>query len=121
LVASGTASLEVALMERPLVVVYRVSPLSYWVGRALVRVRHIALPNLLLEKGTPARPLFPVPELVQGAATPARMAAELSRLLGPEGVTAIEQLRRLRGILGERGAAARAADAVVALTSKRPA
>jgi len=61
-VASGTATLEAALMQRPLVVVYRVAGLSWAVGRALVKLKHVSLPNLLAGRGV-------VPELLQAAFT----------------------------------------------------
>jgi len=48
--ASGTATLEAALLEKPMVIIYRVSPLSYWIGKALIRVKHIGLVNLVAGK-----------------------------------------------------------------------
>ncbi|RMH16439.1 MAG: lipid-A-disaccharide synthase, partial [Acidobacteria bacterium] len=72
--ASGTATLEVGLIGTPLVVVYRVTAWSYWLGRALVRLPAISLVNLVLGEGA-------VPELVQDRLTPAALAAEGRRLL----------------------------------------
>lgn len=63
LVASGTATLEAALLETPMVVVYRTSWISYLLGRLLVKVKHIALVNILAGEGI-------VPELIQGGLTP---------------------------------------------------
>jgi len=110
IVASGTAVLEAALMERPLVVVYRMAPVSYLVARLLLQVEYVSLVNLLLGKAA-------VPELIQRAMSPARIAAEVRRLWGPgaERDAQIQALRQLRGILGRKGAASRAAEEVVAL------
>ncbi len=62
LVASGTATLEALLLKKPMVVVYRMANISYWIARLLVRVRFIALPNLLADSAL-------VPEFIQGDAT----------------------------------------------------
>jgi lipid-A-disaccharide synthase len=107
LVKSGTSTLETALMLRPMVVVYRLSWLSYLVGRLLVRIAHFALVNILAGRGL-------VPELLQRAASPERMAAEIERLLGDRAARE-EQLRGLREVrdsLGEPGAARRVAEEV---------
>jgi lipid-A-disaccharide synthase len=107
LVKSGTSTLETALMLRPMVVVYRLSWLSYLVGRLLVRIAHFALVNILAGRGL-------VPELLQRDASPERMAAEIERLLGDRAARE-EQLRGLRAVrdsLGEPGAARRVAEEV---------
>jgi lipid-A-disaccharide synthase len=107
LVKSGTSTLEAALMLRPMVVVYRLSWLSYLVGRLLVRIAHFALVNILAGRGL-------VPELLQREASPERMAAEIERLLGDRAARE-EQLRGLREVrdsLGEPGAARRVAEEV---------
>ena len=111
LLASGTAALEAALMARPMVAAYRVAPLTYLLARGLrlLKVRHITLPNLLT-----AEPL--VPELLQGAATPAALAdAVLSLLRDPDRRAFVEgEFAKLRGLLA-RGADREAARAVLAL------
>ncbi len=107
LVKSGTSTLETALMLRPMVVVYRLSWLTYLVARVLVRIAHFALVNILAGRGL-------VPELLQGEASPERMAAEIERLLGDRDARE-EQLRGLREVrssLGEPGAARRVAEEV---------
>jgi lipid-A-disaccharide synthase len=108
-VASGTAVLEAALMERPLVVVYRVAPVSYLVGRALLKVAYVSLVNLLLGRRA-------VPELIQKAMSPERIAAEVRRLwsVGPEREELLTALRQVREKLGRTGAAGRAAQEIVA-------
>jgi lipid-A-disaccharide synthase len=109
-VASGTAVLEAALMERPLVVVYRVAPITGLLGRMLLRVRHVSLVNLLAGREV-------VKELLQGDLTGAKVAAEVERLLGsPEDrERVLAGLREVRAKLGGTGAAARAAAAVLEL------
>jgi lipid-A-disaccharide synthase len=107
IVKSGTATLEAALMQRPMIVVYKMAWLSYWVGRLLVKIRNFALVNILAGHTV-------VPELLQGEASGERMAAEVERLLSdPEAragqLTALAEVRRS---LGEPGAARRVAEEV---------
>ena len=68
LVASGTATLETALAGCPAAILYRLSPVSYWLGRRLVRTRWVGMPNILLGEEA-------FPELLQEDATPERAAA----------------------------------------------
>ncbi len=107
LVKSGTSTLETALMLRPMVVVYKLSWLTYLVGRLLVRIAHFALVNILAGRGL-------VPELLQRDASPERMAAEIERLLGDRAArdAQLEGLRAVRASLGEPGAARRVAEEV---------
>jgi lipid-A-disaccharide synthase len=111
IVASGTATLEAGLMERPFVVVYRVSMLSYLVGRLLVRVAHIALVNLLANRRL-------VPELLQREMRPQRIAGALEELWAGGDRDVIAGLREVRRSLGEKGASQRAADEVLAELSR---
>lgn len=71
---SGTATLEVALLHRPMVIIYRLSALSYWLGRLLVKVPFIGLPNILAGRGI-------VREFIQHEATAANMADEIAKIL----------------------------------------
>jgi len=104
LVASGTATLETALLERPMVIVYRMSALTFALARRLVSVPFIGMPNLIAGRGI-------VPELVQGDATGARIAAEAERLLDDpaQHAATVAALASLRSLLGGGGAARRAA------------
>ena len=104
LVASGTATLETALMNLPMVVVYKVSPLSYWVGRAFIHVDHISLVNIIAGKTV-------VPELIQGEAQANRMAVEVIDILSRKSrkLRMHEELSQIRDRLGEPGAAAKTA------------
>jgi lipid-A-disaccharide synthase len=74
LTASGTMSLECALAGIPGALTYRTDFLTYWLGRMLVQVDSIGIANLLLKE-----PMYP--EFIQGAATPAALAAELRECL----------------------------------------
>jgi lipid-A-disaccharide synthase len=107
IVKSGTATLESALMLRPMIVVYRVSWLTYLVGRLLVKIAHFALVNILAGRTV-------VPELMQGEASPVRMADEIERLLGDAGAREkqLSGLRDVRASLGEPGAPRRVAEEI---------
>jgi lipid-A-disaccharide synthase len=108
LTASGTATVQAALHERPMVVVYRLSPLTYRVGKPFVRVDTYAMANLVAGERL-------VPELIQDDFTPERVADEVSALLTDSTRhTAVEAgLRQVRARLGTPGASGRAADAVL--------
>jgi len=107
LVKSGTSTLEAGLMLRPMVVVYKFSWLSYLVARLLVRITFFSLVNLLVGRRV-------VPELLQGGASPERMAAELEAVLaeGPARQAQLEGLREVRASLGAAGAPERVAGVV---------
>jgi lipid-A-disaccharide synthase len=116
LVASGTATVETALLGTPMVVVYRVAPLTYFLGRPFVRVRHFAMVNLIAEKEV-------VPELIQGDFTAERVAREALGLLSdPERRKRMQDdLAQVRRRLGGPGASLRAAEAVASeLACVRP-
>jgi len=106
--ASGTATVQCALHERPMVVVYRLSPLTYRLGKPFVKVDTYAMPNLVAGSRI-------VPELIQDDFTPERVAAETVTLLTDRRRHAQtrEALRRVREQLGASGASGRAADAVL--------
>lgn len=117
LVASGTATLETALLERPMVIVYRLSPLTYALARLIVRVPFIGMPNLIAGRRL-------VPELIQGEVTPERIAAEARQLLEDRHRYHLIQagLGEVRRRLGEGGAAERTANLIVKmLREERPA
>ncbi len=107
IVASGTATVEAALLGTPMVVVYRVSPVTYALGRPFVRVPHYAMVNLIAEREV-------VKELIQSDFTAERVADESLGLLADAARLARvrEELRVVRQRLGEPGASARAAQAL---------
>lgn len=113
--ASGTATLETALCGTPMVIVYKVRPLTYLLGRLLVRVPAIGLVNLIA-----GRPV--VRELIQGAVTAEAIAAEVAALIDdPERRTAVERgLADVRARLGAKGASARAAAVLMRLLGEEP-
>jgi lipid-A-disaccharide synthase len=108
-VASGTATLDAALAGVPFVAVYRMHPLSYLIARMLVRVDHIALPNLVAGGRI-------VPELVQGACTPEAVSSALAGFLDdPRRADDLRAgLSGVRARLSGDGAFDRAAAAVLA-------
>jgi lipid-A-disaccharide synthase len=113
--ASGTATVQAALHERPMVVVYKLSPLTYRLGKPFVRVDTYAMANLVAGKRI-------VRELIQDEFTPERVADECVRLLTDEQLhrKTQEELRRVRERLGGAGASGRAADAVLAVARSKP-
>ena len=108
LTASGTATIQTAIHERPMVVVYRLSPLTYWMGRRFVRVNAFGMVNLVAEKTI-------VPEFLQEAFTPEAVAGEAVRFLTDEthAATTRAELRTVREKLGGSGASRRAAEQVL--------
>jgi len=113
LVASGSATLETAIRGKPMVIAYRVSPLSYWVGRAMIQVKWIGLVNLVAERSL-------VPELIQKEATGERMAAEGLRILEDEPYrkAMIQGLAEVRQKLGSPGASERVARMAIEMLNK---
>jgi lipid-A-disaccharide synthase len=110
IVSSGTATVEAALLNVPMVVIYRVSPLTAALAKPLVRTPHFAMVNLIAEKRI-------VPELVQSEFTPERVAHETLQLL--QEPPAREAQRRGVEVdlkrLGPPGAVERAADEIASL------
>ncbi len=104
MVASGTATLETALMETPMIIVYKVSKTSYYVGKMVINVNNIGLVNIIAGKTI-------VPELIQDEARPERIASEaIDILTNRERLDGIKaELSKIRGMLGSPGAAERAA------------
>jgi lipid-A-disaccharide synthase len=110
IVSSGTATVEAALLDAPMVVVYRVAPFTAWVVRRLARTPHFAMVNLLAGKEI-------VPELIQDAFTPERLAREAERLLASaEARQSMRgELARVREKLGPPGAIERAASIIAGM------
>jgi lipid-A-disaccharide synthase len=108
LVASGTATLEVAAVGTPMVVIYKTNSLNWWLGKRLITgVRHLALTNIIADE-------MVSPEHLQQL-DPTAICADLLSLLGPAGVRQKARLEKVMLRFGERGAATRAATAVVEL------
>lgn len=111
LAASGTATLEAALIKRPMVVAYRVSPLTRWVLETfrLLRVKRFALPNLISDRDL-------VPEILQDQVSPERLGSTVVEVLDDERGRAalLRQFELIHATLA-RNADVRAAEAVLAL------
>ena len=108
LVASGTATLETGYLGTPMIVLYKVASLTYWIGRFLVTIKNIALANIVLQKTV-------VPELIQYKVTPERISEELKKYLDdPEYYWQVAaELQKIPAILGPAGAAERAAGEIL--------
>lgn len=105
---SGTVTVEAALLGTPMVVAYRMNPVTLWLARRLVKVEHFAMVNILRGKRV-------VPELLQGRASPAALAEHALRLLDREGEMRREMVAEfalLRAGLMQRDAPAEVAAAV---------
>lgn len=102
--ASGTVTLEAALMGVPSVVIYKMSALSYWIGRRLIQIPDISLPNIVAGRRI-------IPELLQEEVNSDRICAEISKLIEPgayaDGVR--RDLAAMRQKLGASGAVERVA------------
>jgi lipid-A-disaccharide synthase len=112
LTASGTATVQTALHGTPMVVVYRVSPLTYRLGRRFVKLDTFAMVNLIAGQRI-------VPELIQDAFTPEAVADEAVSMLTDTSRAArvCEGLARVRARLGGPGASRRAAEAILKVAS----
>jgi lipid-A-disaccharide synthase len=106
--ASGTATVQAAIHQCPMVVVYKLSPMTYRLGKPFVQVDTYAMANLIA--GTRL-----VPELIQNGCTPARVVEETVALVEdrPRRATVVAGLREVRNRLALPGASGRAADAVL--------
>lgn len=112
--ASGTATVQAALHGKPMVVVYRLSPLTYKLGKPLVKVQMYSMVNLVAGARV-------VPELIQERCTPETVSDELWSLLTdkPRADRMRRELAGVRARLGEPGASLRAADAILELVRDR--
>lgn len=110
LIASGTATLEALLYKRPMVVAYRLAPLTFWILKRMVKSPYISLPNLLAQR-------LLVPELLQDDATPEALAQTLLPLIdgGEEQTRGFDDIHRTL----RRDASNQAADAVLTLIGKQ--
>lgn len=104
LVASGTATLETAIMQKPFVIIYKMNPLNFLLYRPMIKIPFIGMVNILLQKKI-------IPEFIQDDARPQAIADEARRILthASEKETIKNNLAQLKTLLGEKGAALRAA------------
>jgi len=114
IVSSGTATVETALLNKPMIVVYRLSPLTARLAKPLVKTRLFAMVNVIAGRAV-------VPELIQNDFTPQRLASEAESLLSgsptenPRVVEMLTGLEEVRSLLGPPGAVERAADEIARL------
>jgi lipid-A-disaccharide synthase len=114
IVSSGTATVETALLGKPMIVVYRLSPLTARLAKPLVRTKFFSMVNLIAGRDV-------VPELIQDDFTPERLAAEAESLLSrsPGGNSRVSEMKRgleeVQKLLGPPGAVERAADEIARL------
>jgi lipid-A-disaccharide synthase len=110
--ASGTVTLEAAIVGTPMIVVYKLSPFSYWLAKRMVRVKHIGLANLVAEKPV-------VPELIQHEASAEQIAEQAIKMIKDErGLAQMRlELRRVAERLGVPGASKRTAEVALSLLS----
>ena len=113
MVCSGTATLEAAYFGLPMLITYKVAPLTYVAGRLLVRVPYLGLPNVLANREV-------APELLQEAASPKALAAVTEGLLHDPTRREAQQtaFREIIATLGEPGAGIRAAKAVAEMLAQ---
>ena len=113
LTASGTATVQTALHDTPMVIVYRLSPMTYRLGKRLVNVRTVGMVNLIAGE-------MIVPELIQDAFTPEAVAREAVSMLTDRARagTIREGLARVRAKLGGPGASRRAAESILELVRR---
>jgi lipid-A-disaccharide synthase len=102
---SGTVTLEAAIWGIPMVIVYKVSLLSYWLGRFMIQVKNIGLVNLIFGETI-------VPELIQDDVSPQKIADQVTQMLSDEGAYRRlgNRLALVRNLLGGPGASDRVAD-----------
>ncbi|MDX9971523.1 MAG: lipid-A-disaccharide synthase [FCB group bacterium] len=114
LVASGTATLETALFGVPMIILYRVSPLTYQIAKRLIHLKHIGLVNILAGRGV-------VPEFIQNDIVPERVLPAALELIAdsPARAEVLRGLEEVRERLGGGGASARAAEEVLVAADRR--
>jgi lipid-A-disaccharide synthase len=115
LVTSGTATLEAAIMGIPMVIMYRISFMSFWVAKRVVKVNRIGLVNLVAGEDV-------VPELIQDEATALRAAREALIILENDRIREemIRKLREVKAALGRGGASQRTARIAMEMTAESP-
>ena len=106
--SSGTATLEIALLNVPMVIVYKLSTLTYWLGRWLVNIPFIGLPNIVLGKSI-------IKELIQHAATAENLSAEVIKIMTDQSYAEQmrENLNSVKQQLGQGGGSRNMAQLVV--------
>ena len=112
--ASGTATLETSLMKTPTVIIYRVATLTYLIGKIVVKIPHIGLPNIIAGRRV-------VPELIQSEAEAGNIAREALRILQDEETRSqvLQDLEEVRDKLGQTGAVGRVAQVILEVAGQK--
>ncbi|MGA7837803.1 MAG: lipid-A-disaccharide synthase, partial [Ignavibacteriaceae bacterium] len=107
IIKSGTSTLEAGLFELPMVIVYKTSPLTYLIGKRLVKVNSIGMANIISGENV-------VPELIQNDATSEKIYSEAKNILSNDRVyeSIKQKLGRIKEKLGTEGASERAARSI---------
>lgn len=110
---SGTASLEIALLKVPMVIAYKLSPISFFLGKKLVNTRFIGLPNIIAGKGI-------IKELIQQDVTVENLAEEVGRMLEDKAYKSqmLDELGKVKEKLGQGGGSRNMADLVVQMLAE---
>ena len=113
IVASGTATIEAAIMGAPMIVVYRVSPLTYLLGKMLIKVKNIGMVNIIAGKTV-------VPELIQKDVTPEKITSAVIQILNNpfKQEEMKKELSSLKEKIGNPGASFRAAQIIISLLQR---
>jgi len=113
-IASGTSTLQAAILGVPMAVIYKLSPVTYFIGRLIVKVNHISLVNLLLEKSVGDETGLRVKELLQREASTENILVEMSRIMDNRSYRdeMLSQLAKVRALYIERSASARVAEMI---------
>ena len=113
IVCSGTATLESGIIGTPLLIVYKTSPLTYWIARSLIKIPNIGMVNVVAGKDV-------VPELIQDECNANKIAEKTLRFLNDENYynSVKAQLSDIRSKLGESGAARRAAEIAIGVIAQ---
>ncbi|NWF97620.1 MAG: lipid-A-disaccharide synthase [Nitrospirae bacterium] len=113
-VASGTATLQTALLEVPMIVVYKLSPLTFFLGKKIIRVSHISLVNILSGNKDVVK------ELLQDNANPAEVLKELKRIIFDTTYKneMLNNLRKIKSLFAGKKPSERVADIVLELAGK---
>jgi len=104
IVASGTSTLEAAIYGTPMVIIYKMNPLSWWISKLLVKTRFAGMPNLIADR-------IIVPELLQAEATPKAISTQIIRMInsGLARDNTLQSLHNVREALGDGNASSNAA------------
>jgi lipid-A-disaccharide synthase len=121
IIASGTSTLQAALIGTPMVVVYKLSPLTFFIGKLVVQVRYVGLVNLLLEKSVKEGTDLRIKELLQDEASADNIVSELTGIIGNNAYLEemLSQLAKVRVLYEDKRASERVAGMVMELCADR--